>query len=299
MDARADERTNELRRAYLEPHGVVAMLDVPVRFGDRLVGVLCHEQVGRARHWSSEAESCAASMGDLAALAIAGAERRGREQELRDAYELLARLHRRVETAKEAERRHLARELHDELGQSLTALKLRLQMARAGTTPDEQLAAALGVVDDLIDRTRRLSIDLRPPLLDEAGLAAAVRAYVESNAALAGVDVMLDVEGLERELPPEIETAAFRVVQESLTNVVRHAHARRVDVLLRVADGRLVIRVHDDGRGFDPSVLADGHHFGVLGMTERVRGLGGTFAVTSRPGAGTTVDASLPLASPE
>ncbi|HWB73904.1 MAG TPA: GAF domain-containing sensor histidine kinase [Nannocystaceae bacterium] len=296
-DARTDPRTSELRRSYLEPHGVVAMLDVPVRFGDRLVGVVCHEQIGGARRWSPEAEACAASLGDLAALAIAAAERRAREHELRGAYDQLGRLHRRVESAKEDERRHLARELHDELGQSLTALKLRLQMAKRGTTPDEQLGAAIGVVDDLIDRTRRLSLDLRPPLLDEAGLAAAVRAYLESNAALAEVDVALDTGGLERELPPEIETAAFRVVQESLTNVVRHAHARHVDVALRVADDRLQIRVRDDGRGFDRAVI--GRHFGVLGMTERVRGLGGTFTIESRAGEGTTVDASLPLAPPE
>lgn len=296
-DARADERTSELRRSYLEPHGVVAMLDVPVRFGDRLVGVVCHEQIGVARQWSPEAQVCAASLGDLAALALAAAERRAREQELRAAYEQLGRLHRRVETAKEAERRHLARELHDELGQSLTALKLRLQLAKSGKTPDEQLGAAIGVVDDLIDRTRRLSLDLRPPLLDEAGLAAAVRAYLEGNAALTGVDVALDTGGLERELPPEIETAAFRVVQESLTNVVRHAHARHVDVAMRVADDRLHIRVRDDGCGFDRAVI--GRHFGVLGMTERVRGLGGSFAIESRAGEGTIVDASLPLAPPD
>lgn len=296
-DARADDRTNELRRSYLEPHGVVAMLDVPVRFGDRLVGVVCHEQIGGARQWSPDARACAASLGDLAALAIAAAERRAREQELRVAYDQLGRLHRRVETAKEAERRHLARELHDELGQSLTALKLRLHMAKSDKTPDEQLGAAVAIVDDLIDRTRRLSLDLRPPLLDEAGLAAAVRAYLEGNVGLAGVDVTLDTDGLERELAPEIETAAFRVVQESLTNVVRHAGACHVEVALRVADDRLQIRVRDDGHGFDRAVI--GGHFGVLGMTERVRGLGGVFAIESRPGGGTTVEASLPLAPPD
>jgi signal transduction histidine kinase len=293
-DARTDRRTRERSASYLEPRGITAMIAAPIRFRDRWVGVVGFEHVGARRTWSGEAQAFAASLADFASIALAAAERDGRERELREAYDLLGRLHSRVENAKEEERRHLARELHDELGQNLTALKLRLQIGSSAT----DLGAAITMVDGLIDRTRRISLDLRPPLLDEAGLAAAVRAYLESNAALARVQVALQTSGLEQRMAPELETAVFRVVQESLTNIVRHAGAQQVDVDIRTEDGHLRVSVRDDGCGFAMPSVARGGHFGLLGMSERVRGMGGTLDVESRPGAGTQVRARFPMAPP-
>jgi signal transduction histidine kinase len=224
--------------------------------------------------------------------------------QLRAAYERLGLLHGRLEAAKEDERRFLAHELHDELGQTLTALKLRLQLAaRTGGAPDGA-GDAIALVDDLIARVRKMSVDLRPPLLDEVGLVPALRAYLEAQSALTGVTMELE-EGtektplhLEHRLPPDLEIACFRVVQESITNALRHASARRVNVHIVRRPGFIWLSVQDDGRGFDvagtlDAAAADGH-MGVIGMRERVRARGGTFHVASRPGTGTTVTIDLP-----
>lgn len=299
-DAHLDPRTRELS-GYLAPAGVTSILVAPIRFRDQLAGAVCLEHVGAARTWSAEAKSFAASLADLAARALAAAERNQREQELRGAYDALGRLHRQVENAKEEERRRLARDLHDELGQTLTALKLRLQMA--GKAPSGGVPAdAVAMVDRLIGHTRQLSIDLSPPLLDEVGLAPAIRAHLEAAAAPPDLRIDLDTAGLDERLPAEVETAAFRVVQESLTNAFRHAQARRVEISVRRDDGHLLLRVQDDGRGFDLAearrATTRGEHFGVVGMAERVKGLGGTLEVRSAPGKGTEVRASLPVAPP-
>ncbi|HKE19650.1 MAG TPA: GAF domain-containing sensor histidine kinase [Kofleriaceae bacterium] len=309
--ARTDPRTRELAD-YLAPPGVTSLLIAPIRFRDRLAGMVCHEQVGERRAWSAEAQGFAASLADFAARALAAAERAQREEELRDAYDLLGRLHRQVENAKEEERRHIARELHDELGQTLTALKLRLQMAHklAGKAPAVNgttaggtvLGDALEMVDRLIGRSRQLSMDLSPPLLDEVGLAPAIRAHLERTATPQDLRIDLHTTGLDERLPAEVETAAFRVVQESLTNAFRHADARLVEIRVRRENGHLQLLVHDDGRGFDVAAArraaGRGKHFGVVGMAERVKGLGGTLEVRSTPGGGTEVRASLPVAPP-
>jgi signal transduction histidine kinase len=222
--------------------------------------------------------------------------------ELRIAYERLGLLHGRLEAAKEEERRFLAHELHDELGQSLTALKLRLQLdGRAPISPPHAAAPqALALIDQLISRVRQISIDLRPPLLDEVGLGPALRFYLEGQAALSSVSIVFEfndrTEGAR--LAPDLEIACFRVVQESITNALRHASARHIRVqILRDAD-HVSLAIRDDGRGFDPSSLATVDltaHLGIVGMRERVRARAGAFHLTSAPGDGTTVEIELPI----
>jgi signal transduction histidine kinase len=221
--------------------------------------------------------------------------------ELQVAYERLGKLHGRLEAAKEEERRFLAHELHDELGQSLTALKLRLQLGgqALAVPPSEGTPQALALIDQLIARVRRISVDLRPPLLDEVGLGPALRLYLEGQAALSKVPIELDVQdGIEARLPADLEIACFRVVQESITNALRHAGAAHIRVrLVRTAD-RVSLAVHDDGRGFDPDALSRADlagHLGIAGMRERVRARAGLFRLTSRPGAGTDVEIDLPV----
>lgn len=222
--------------------------------------------------------------------------------ELRIAYQRLGLLHGRLEAAKEEERRFLAHELHDELGQSLTALKLRLQLdgQAPALAPHHDAPQALALIDQLITRVRQISVDLRPPLLDEVGLGPALRFYLEGQAALSSVAIVLEFrDGTEgTRLAPDLEIACFRVVQESITNALRHASAHHIDVrILRDAD-RVSLAIRDDGRGFDPSSLATvdlAAHLGIVGMRERVRARAGAFLLTSRPGDGTTVEIELPV----
>jgi signal transduction histidine kinase len=296
-DAREDPRTAELGW-YFDDNGITSLLDAPIRFGDRLVGVVCHEQVGAPITWSPEAESFAASIGDFAARALAAADRAAKALDLRLAFEQLGALHGRVEDAKENERRFLAHELHDELGQMLTVLKLRIQLG-----PKSPPGEAVALVDDLIARVRKISVDLRPPLLDEVGLVPALRAYLESQSAVSGIVMSLVAEGTGSgagyRLPADLEIACFRVVQESVTNVIRHASARRIEVRIVRREDRISLSIRDDGRGFDAEhtleSAAHAGHLGVIGMRERVRSRGGGFDITSRPGLGTTVAIELPV----
>ena len=210
----------------------------------------------------------------------------------------------KLETTKEDERRFLSRELHDELGQTLTALKLRLQVVtRAEPRADSEgtpLAQPLAIIDDLIARVRRISVDLRPPLLDEVGLVPALRAYLQSQAAVSGLAISFHAGEAPDEapfrLPPDHEIACFRVVQEAITNVLRHAGARRIDVHVTRSGNRVSLSIRDDGRGFDPATLNDAAtrgHLGVAGMRERIRARGGQFRLLSAPGQGTTVEVDV------
>ncbi|HLK89866.1 MAG TPA: sensor histidine kinase [Polyangia bacterium] len=255
------------------------------------------------RHVEANARSAA---GALARLQRADAERDARETDLRIAYERLAQLHQKLEATKEEERRSLSRELHDELGQTLTALKLRLQLGPSADGADPR-TEPIALVDDLISRVRKISVDLRPPLLDEVGLVSALRVYLEAQSTVSGVPIDLEADEAIRtttpRLPPDTEIACFRVVQESVTNALRHADARRLRVRIARSGRRLALSIRDDGRGFDPATLdevAARGHLGVVGMRERIRARGGRFSLTSSPGGGTAIDVELeapPLAA--
>jgi signal transduction histidine kinase len=226
--------------------------------------------------------------------------------DLRLAYQRLALLHERLDAAKEEERRFIAHELHDELGQMLTVVKLRLA-AGGGAVPGSSrssdagsTAETLALIDGMIARVRKISGDLRPPLLDEVGLFPALRAYVEAQAALAGVAIDLEIEEADGgRLDAAREIACFRVVQESLTNALRHASPHRIRVRVTRRPASIVLSIVDDGRGFDAATLdaAAAGHLGVAGMQERVRARGGSFRIDSRPGAGTSVDVEMPIES--
>ncbi len=195
----------------------------------------------------------------LVRLQVAAAERAKQEHDLRVAYDRLGQLHQKLEATKEEERRFLSRELHDELGQTLTALKLRLQLGERATAPPSNIAnpstEPIALVDDLISRVRKISVDLRPPLLDEVGLVSALRVYLESQARISGLAIDLEADepgpGTAARLPSDLEIACFRVVQESITNALRHASARRLRVRIVRSATRISLSVEDDGRGFD------------------------------------------------
>lgn len=225
-------------------------------------------------------------------------ERVAAEQALVENQRTLRTLTRQLMAAQEAERARISRELHDEIGQTLAAVKLNLQ-AIGRMTADERIASQVGdgiaVVDATVGEVRNLSRDLRPSVLDDLGLVAALQWYLERQAERAGLTVTFVPEPDLPRAPREIETACYRIVQEALTNVVRHAQAGRVDVLVAMDGSDLVLSVRDDGRGFNlrSAAVHDGGppHLGLVGMRERAENAGGVLTIESTPGLGTTVRA--------
>jgi PAS domain S-box-containing protein len=218
-------------------------------------------------------------------------------ERLRTGRQQLQDLSQRLLEVQESERRLLARELHDEIGQALTGLKLFLEAdQRGGETPRDKLGRAGALVEDLINRARDLSLDLRPTMLDDLGLLPALLWQFERYTAQTGIDVSLQHVGIDRRFDPEVETAAYRIVQEALTNVARHAGVTRVTVTLWADSAVLSVQIEDSGRGFDPTRARAGHvSSGLAGMRERATLLGGQFTVETAPGAGTQITAELPL----
>jgi signal transduction histidine kinase len=210
-------------------------------------------------------------------------------------------LARSVWSIQEAERRRLARELHDGIGQTLTALKQQLDVVEqtAANLPAparERLRDAGELATQALRETRELSRLLRPQILDDLGLEPAMRWLGRTFAERTGTPCEVKVAGLEGRLPPELETLAFRVMQEALNNVTRHAGAHRVEVAARRAGDELMLAVSDDGRGFDPAA-AEGDGSGLRGMRDRVELFGGRLDVATRPGEGTRILATVPCGS--
>lgn len=213
---------------------------------------------------------------------------------VRRANEQLKDLLRRVVAVQETERRFIARELHDEIGQLLTGLKISLGVVR--NLPAEQIKAAmaesLSLVDDLMTKVRAMSLDLRPSMLDDLGLLPALLWQFKRYTEQTGVRVNFRQTGLENRLNDELELAIFRVIQESLTNVARYAEVDQVTVILSCDENTIQLIIEDEGRGFDlPSVIHTHGSVGLAGMRERVIGPGGDFRIESAPGEGTRIQA--------
>ena len=213
------------------------------------------------------------------------------EQRVAGATAELRSLSRRLLVIQEEERRHLARELHDEIGQMLTGLSLNLRPGMAN--PDARLEEAQRIVHDLTNQVRQLSMDLRPSALDTHGLLPALVWHIERYQNRTGIHIDLRHEGVDRRFPPAVEIAAYRIVQEALTNIARHAGVGEVTVQLLATDGTLVASVRDRGRGFHLGNGTDSS--GLSGMRERVRLVGGTLSIDTAPGEGTVVMAELPV----
>ncbi|MBI4271456.1 MAG: HAMP domain-containing protein [Candidatus Rokubacteria bacterium] len=255
----------------------------------------------RAPAWARD------EIGQLGASFAWMAERLGHfRDELRRRDEARGRLLDQIITAQEEERRRIARELHDETGQSLTSLALGL----ASITQSRDLDAVHARAGELralavrtLDEVHNLSRGLRPSILDDLGLVPALERHLEEYETTRGLTVDLHARGLERRLPGPVEIAVYRIVQEALTNVAKHAEARAVSVLLERRDDSVRVIVEDDGHGFDArEVLASGdpdRRLGLHGMLERALLLGGSLTVESTPGRGTSVFASIPLAAGE
>ncbi|MCV2355830.1 response regulator [Paucibacter sp. B2R-40] len=213
----------------------------------------------------------------------------------------LRALSRRVLEVQETERRRLALELHDELGQSLTAIKINLQsQARFRSISPEALGLEnIRIVDDALQQVRRLAMALRPSMLDDLGLAPALRWLAEQAAMRSGYELQFQALMPALRLAPEIETTFFRIAQEALTNVARHAQASQLEVVLQQSDEDLVMSINDNGRGFDPQasrgLAVAGASLGLLGMQERAMLIGASLIVEASPGHGCMLLLSCPL----
>jgi signal transduction histidine kinase len=216
-------------------------------------------------------------------------------------------VHRRLAEAQETERGRISRELHDRLGQNLTALKLGLHLLRKqgpfAAPVQDSIAKLETLAQDLMRDIHRLAWELRPSALDDLGLEMALRRYATEWSENAGVPVDFHSNGMDAQrLPLELETTLYRVTQEALTNIARHAAAKRVSLLLERHPHQVSLIVEDDGQGFEAdSVIrasATQKKLGLLGMQERIKLVGGAFTIESTPGAGATVFARLPLPDP-
>jgi signal transduction histidine kinase len=265
--------------------GVHSALFVPLVVRGRAIGVvIAHDKAGTRPAFTDDDLRLAESLAARAAIAVDLSERVSRDAV------------RRVVAAQELERKRLARELHDETGQALTSILLGLKPLEQAADPDarEAVAALRELVVSTLQDVRRLAVELRPSALDDFGLVPAVERLAETFREHSGLAVDLEARLGDARLPSEVETTLYRIVQEALANVVKHADASRVSVILTRREDTVSALVEDDGRGFDPEKLREagpGHHLGILGMRERAELVGGTVHVDSAPTRGTFVQA--------
>jgi len=226
-------------------------------------------------------------------------QRRRETQEQERVRDTLRKLSQRLVEVREDERRRIARELHDELGQRLTALKMDLASLAPGTRSGktrERIAAMLEMLDETVTSVRRISADLRPLMLDDLGLDAAIEWLARDAARRMGIEVKVELDAAVSSVDARSAIALYRMVQEALTNVARHARASEVHIEMKHADGELVLTVRDNGVGFAERATAKDDSFGLLGIGERALMLGGRMEVGNAPGGGGRLRVRLPAA---
>lgn len=294
----AETHAPSLRRAAVMASGLRGGFAFPVLVGTTVVGVLeflSEDDEPPADDLVAVLEGIGTQLGRVI-------ERAEAEDHLREYAERLEGLSRRLIEAQETERRHVARELHDEIGQALTALKLNLRAIESETNPALTrgiLEESLVLAERTLQQTRDLSLDLRPALLDDLGLVPALRWYLDRQGRRAGFATEFIADEIVDALPSEVATTCFRIAQEALTNVVRHAQATSVTMSLARQGAALELVIRDSGRGFDAALATaraeHGASLGLLGMRERAALIGATLVIESTPGQGTAIRVLLLL----
>ncbi len=276
--------------------GIRSQIICPIVSQNELIGLL---KLGREQPGAFDQEhvELAREISDRVAVAMQDARL---FEQVRSGRERMRALTGQLMKAQEDERRRISRELHDEIGQALTVTKISLQ-AMDRTAEDFALATqhTMETIESVVQQVRNLSLDLRPPMLDDFGLVAALRSYLDRQAQLAGFLLRFELDPIADGLTSEIETACFRVTQEALTNIIRHARPSRVRVELRQHDAELQLLIRDDGVGFDVAAARQravrGESLGLLGMEERVKLLGGRIDIESAPQRGTEIRVHFPM----
>jgi len=267
----------------------------PLVFSNQSIGTL--KLLSKNKFFFTEDRKLLAqSYANLAAVAIQNTRL---FEEVRKGNQQLHALSQRLMKAQEEERLHLSRELHDESGQLLAALMVQLGLlerdANHSEAVHELIAELKGTTNEIQDNLHQLAVNLRPASLDHLGLVTAVQQYVDEFSQQYGIQVEFEAIGMEgKRLHIQTETALFRVIQESLTNIVLHAQATHVDVLINLQDCQVITIVEDNGVGFLPTSPNFDDHLGLFGMRERIEMLGGNFTIESSPGKGTLVRTEVP-----
>ena len=292
----------ECRMALRE--GVQSALLIPLVIRDRVLGVV---SLGEMRTWerlpfTADRVRLCQAMANQTAVAVRNAQLLDAvAKHRRDLQELSTQLI----NAQEAERRRISRELHDEMGQALTMMRISLVKIEEELPPQvtatlkKRLGEASSLAEQTLERVRELSLDLRPTMLDDFGLVSALRWYLDRYAKRLNIEVAFEAIDLEDRLPAEMETALYRVVQEALTNVARHAQANKVHLRVERKEASVAALIEDDGRGFEVEKIVDSQApergIGLLGIRERVTTLGGNFDIQSAPGEGTRLTVEIPV----
>jgi two-component system, NarL family, sensor histidine kinase DevS len=292
LERRRSERVDstledvELDQELARRMGLRSGLFVPMIVADRAIGVIAaHNKLAADPRFTDEDLRLAETFAQRAAVAVDLADRVARDSL------------RRVVEGQELERRRLARELHDETGQALTSILLGLKRVEDAKTPADARTAAAGLREQVVEtlqNVRRLAVELRPSALDDFGLVPALERLAEAFGEQSGIAVDIEANRDSARLPGEVETALYRIVQEALTNVAKHAEATRVSVVVTRRGNVVTAVIEDDGQGFGAGG-GSGEGLGLVGMKERVGLLGGRLAIESTEGAGTTVVAEVPV----
>jgi signal transduction histidine kinase len=284
-----------------EARGVQSMAAVPLLSHDRVMGVLA-AYAQPPNFFDPDSIAILMALASQAAVAIHNARLFA---ELEAQREVLRQVSLRLVNAQEEERQRISRELHDELGQALTALKINLDVARRALPAEapmklrRSLDEATSLAVQTLETARNLSLELRPTMLDDLGLVSALRWEIDRYEQRMGQEVCFEADLAGQALRPEMEITLYRIIIEALTNVARHARASHVNVHLRLENRQVLAGVEDDGVGFDAASWfgspAERHSMGLVSMRERAGLLGGQFEVNSQPGRGTQVHVRLPI----
>lgn len=287
----------------IKTEGLKAFLSVPLRAKDKILGVL-NVASPMPRHFSQRDMYLLYSIGDILGTAIEQAKLYKRLRESRKRYQTLLR---QMITIQEEERKRIARDLHDETSQQLTALTLNLQalieMMEMGNVKDPEIKAMVKRTHNIAVQAHaevsRLIRELRPTLLDTLGLPAAIRNLAETNLASKGIHVTTEFKGMEQRLSAETELTLFRVAQEAMSNIVRHSQAKKAMISLECNKNECILCIEDDGKGFNVSEITriekDGRGAGLFGVRERVAAVGGEAYVESQSGKGAKAIAKVPV----
>ena len=287
----------------IKTEGLKAFLSVPLRAKDKILGVL--NVASPMPHLFNKRDMYLLySIGDILGTAIEQAKLYKRLNEARKRYQTLLR---QMITIQEEERKRIARELHDETSQQITALTLNLhaliEMMEMGNVKDPEIKAMLKKTHNIAvqahNEVARLIRELRPTLLDTLGLPAAIRNLAETNLTSKGINIITEFKGMEQRLSAETELTLFRVAQEAMSNIVRHSEAKKAIIHLECNENECILRIEDDGKGFNVNEITriekDGRGAGVFGVRERVAAVGGEAYIESQPGKGAKAIAKVPV----